>query len=175
MDLFGLNVERWCDPNHDIAYDPIQDWVSAGNFPGAFVFTEMGCAKDDGYKGARDWAQVPNFFSKFSAFDGFSAYAYWNAGAPNFNMLDGKGANATVYADGTNFFTAMKSPGERKQSSEAQAHPKCPTQIGVTGQMATLELLENVHIYNESNFPADGCPSLASASATSIIEAPVIV
>merc|ERR1719210_1649166 len=136
IDIHGVNVERWCDPHTTTAYDGLHALVQSANLPGAFMFSEMGCPQNlvsappagqtcriepgIGRCCPRNWNQVPDFFEKFTMFDGFSAYAYWNLGAKNFNMLDSQFANATLYDDGKNFFT---------QASKSKAAPRPVTEV----------------------------------------------
>merc|ERR1719150_3305754 len=99
VDIIGLNVERWCDPKKSIAYDALKQWLGDKKYPAAFIFTEMGCSKTH-YGGTRDWAQIPGFFKNFPSFDGFSAYAYWNKGAQDFNMFNDGTATGEEFEDG---------------------------------------------------------------------------
>lgn len=161
IDIFGLNVERWCNSEIDTAYDTIHDWVKQGNFPGAFVFSEMGCSESNfgpGHPGARDWAQVANFFTKFPNFDGFAAYAYWNAGAPDFNMFDGPTKDATQNQDGQNFFQELdKAVIQRSQEAGSPSTPTCASGMGIP-EVAFESHYSDVKPYNQDGFPADQCP-----------------
>jgi len=130
VDMFGLNVERWCDDTAGPAqYQTINDWVAQKNYPGSFFFSEMGCSKNfDYYSGTRSWAQVPDFFSNFGAIDGFAAYTYY--GNPDFNMFDGPTSTATELDDGSNFFTNMASIGsEPTPIASDDTSPSCPSEI----------------------------------------------
>lgn len=120
VDIFGLNIERWCDAKTHTAYDSLNKWVGEKKYPGAFLLTEMGCKKAAFPDGSRDWAQVRGFFSNFRALSGFSAYAYWNEGAPDWNMFDSGSSTANEYQDGKNFFSAVDNYGEVPAGSEAE-------------------------------------------------------
>jgi len=130
VDMFGLNIERWCDDGAGPgAYQIVNDWVAQKNYPGSFFFSEMGCGKNLGtYTGSRSWAQIPDFFTKFSAIDGFAAYAYY--GNKDFDMFDAPTSTATEYEDGTNFFTNMGAVGsEPPPVSTDGTYASCPSEI----------------------------------------------
>merc|ERR1712167_552885 len=101
IDIFGLNVERWCDPDRTTDYDSIAKVVKDANLPGTFMFSEMGCPQSLVVRAPAgqschafpnfpkccpcNWNQVPKFFEMFQ-------------------MFDGKLGNAKVFQDGLNFF-----------------------------------------------------------------------
>mmetsp|Transcript_61186 Transcript_61186/g.112117 ORF Transcript_61186/g.112117 Transcript_61186/m.112117 type:complete len:416 (+) Transcript_61186:94-1341(+) len=129
VDIFGLNIERWCD---DVggrgAYNGVNSWVRDDKFPGAFMFTEMGCSKYIGYTGARDWAQVRGFFQSFPAVTSYIAYTY--NGNSNFDMFDGPTATAKIFEDGTNFFKQVNSTGvEPAPDGMPPSTPVCATEL----------------------------------------------
>lgn len=133
VDIFGLNVERWCD---DVGgrgqYDHINSWVGGRKYPGAFLFSEMGCTKTGlpkAFNGSRSWNQVEDFFVNFPAVDGFVAYTYY--GNKDFNMFDSDKANASELQDGKNFFERLNHTGDEPQVSPSEGGmvPECPTTI----------------------------------------------
>lgn len=129
VDMYGLNVERWCQPGPQTIYNSINAWVGKARYPGAFMFTEMGCFRR-AFGGARDWAQVRGFFANFQHIDGFAACAYWNAGATDFNMFDRPGADAIENQDGKNFFSALDDVGDlAERSSDDPITPACATNL----------------------------------------------
>merc|ERR1711933_469559 len=164
IDMFGLNVERWCDPHDNVAYDSIDEWVGRAKFPGAFLFSEMGCsATGQGYHGARDWKQVPDFFNKFKHIDGFSAYAFWNIGATEFNMFDGGTDSAQMYLDGFNFFEQLTQVGtDRSQEAGSSSNPKCSSTLGG----AKIEPMPTS--YDDDLFPQSDCPKPLKSMADEI-------
>jgi len=127
VDIFGLNVERWCDDTGGkIAYDGIRKWVEEGNFPGAFMFSEMGCHT---LAGPRSWHQVHDFFTNFPSFSGFWAYTY--NGNKDFDMFDKPNAKGNIEVDGTNFFNSLKKIGDMtsRDPGATVAYPSCPPEI----------------------------------------------
>lgn len=143
VDIFGLNVERWCSTAQGPGqYNAVNKWVTQAAYPGAFMFTEMGCSTEP-YKGARDWAQIPGFFSNYTSVDGFIAYTYY--GNPDFNMFDGPTAAAKEYQDGVNFFKQTKNIGDLPQrKSVAVQHPSCAdTMLG-----HKMDSVDSVEYYN---------------------------
>lgn len=159
IDIFGVNEQRWCDPNAQTAYNGMLKWVADGNFPGAFILSEMGCPKNTGYHGTRDWKQVRGFFKNFTAFDGFFAYAYWNAGAPEFNMFAGGSSTAEEYQDGKNFFDALEDVGEDSERAPGTpVVPVCATHFGYpAAAQVEIESLDDIHSYDDDQFPAAQC------------------
>jgi hypothetical protein len=131
IDIFGLNVERWCDPTQGpIQYHGINKWVSDSKFPGAFIFTEMGAPNTCGkYGGARDWGQVPGFFQNFPGIDGFAAYCYFD-GQPGFSMFESGSSTAQIKQDGTNFFKQMSNVGTgATDGPSAPSTPVCTSSM----------------------------------------------
>jgi len=171
IDIFGLNIERWCDPDATDAYDGIHKMVEAANLPGSFMFSEMGCPQNQVHKAPagqtcrtlptlgqccpRNWNQVPDFFQKFKMFDGFSAYAYWNSGAPNFNMLDSNKDDAALFDDGKNFFSQVDKVGKAARPITQGHYPTCANTVN--GQ--SVLPLSGIKAYNEDKYPASSCPS----------------
>lgn len=172
IDIFGLNVERWCDPDRTTDYDSIAKVVKDANLPGTFMFSEMGCPQSLVARAPagqschaqpnfpkccpRNWNQVPKFFEMFQMFDGFSAYAYWNDGAVNFNMFDGKLGNAKVFQDGLNFFAQT----DRINTAAVErpiTHGKTPV---CASKLHTVEVLpyEAIKSYHDDKFPPSQCP-----------------
>jgi len=154
VDIFGLNVERWCNdefgPN---AYKGISDWVGDKAYPGAFMFSEMGCSKFP-YKGTRSWAQLENFFTRFPSVDSFVGYAYY--GNKNFNMVAGRGVNDEVLQDGKNFFDGLEKLGaEPTVESVPPVRRTCAT----TFFGKDIWGLDTVHWYDtgRTSWPAQ-CP-----------------
>jgi len=129
VDIFGLNVERWCNPDEGAReYKKINDWVTQQSYPGAFMFSEMGCKKKYIPSEIRAWDQLADIFSKHPALDGFFGYVYY--GEINFNMFDGKLANSTILQDGKNFFAGFRNiRQEPQQVPSATPSPKCPMGI----------------------------------------------
>jgi len=138
VDMFGLNVERWCDDKQGpVEYQILNAWVAEKNYPGSFFFSEMGCQKNSGfYSGTRTWEQVPEFFNTFGAIDGFAAYAY--SGSEFFDMFDGgktppinpAASTATESDDGVNFFAKMATIGSEPAPIDSDGtFASCATQI----------------------------------------------
>eukprot|EP00812_Abedinium_dasypus_P013058 NODE_6569_length_496_cov_259.027211.p1 GENE.NODE_6569_length_496_cov_259.027211~~NODE_6569_length_496_cov_259.027211.p1 ORF type:complete len:119 (-),score=30.62 NODE_6569_length_496_cov_259.027211:140-448(-) len=101
-------------------------------------------------------------------FDGFSAYAYWNSGAKNFNMLDGKLGNATLFFDGENFFNQTKVIKKVERPITNGEYPTCAKTLNGEAILP----LEGIKAYDEDKFPASSCPnyrSFAHASLTYIL------
>jgi len=155
IDIFGLNVERWCSPAAGrIEYEGIDKLASARKYPGAFTFTEMGCSQTIVEGGARKWDQVPGFFGNFTAVDSFIAYTYY--GNPNFNMFDGPGPEAAINQDGTNFFNQMSNVGSDIDRTPVDpVVPVCaPTLLG-----ASLEPVDSIPWYDTGSAGwAPQCP-----------------
>lgn len=156
IDIFGLNVERWCNPDEGhTQYGRINSWVSAALFPGSFLFTEMGCSKYGGtYSGTRDWKQVPQFFKRYPAVDGYVGYTYF--GNPDFDMFDAASPTAAITEDGKNFFSGVNSSGtEPKNDPESPTVPRCASKMGT----ATLDALDTVKWYDTGSTGwAPQCP-----------------
>eukprot|EP00929_Paragymnodinium_shiwhaense_P033160 TRINITY_DN18258_c0_g1_i1.p1 TRINITY_DN18258_c0_g1~~TRINITY_DN18258_c0_g1_i1.p1 ORF type:complete len:453 (-),score=113.93 TRINITY_DN18258_c0_g1_i1:323-1681(-) len=131
VDIFGLNIERFCDPVHGPkSYDGVQKWVSDGQYPGAFMFSEMGCTKTFYKSGARGWEQVEGFFENWKNFEAFIAYAYF--GNKDFDMFDAPTSTAKILPDGENFFKAMQKLGKMdgRQSVTPKSHDCATTMLG---------------------------------------------
>jgi hypothetical protein len=179
VDIYGLNIERWCKANETTAYDGIHKAVEDAKLPGTFMFSEMGCPQNlvtsapdgqscrvcaQGTCCPRSWSQVPIFFKNFKMFDGFSAYAYWNSGAFNFNMLDGKSGSATLYPDGEFFFKMTNSiEGADREIVEIQ-HPVCATMVNG----ADVLPIDDIQPYEVDKYPASTCPSSTHMSRSSV-------
>jgi len=133
VDIFGLNVERWCeDKTGRGEYNKINKWVGDGKYPGAFLFSEMGCTQTGlptSYNKSRTWNQVQDFFTNFPAMDGFVAYTYY--GNKDFNMFSSEESDAQINQDGKNFFERLNHTGEEPQSepTEDAVAPECPETI----------------------------------------------
>merc|ERR1712007_48311 len=110
IDIFGLNIERYCNDAGPAIYKEVSDWVAEAKYPGAFLFSEDGCTKKAYPKEPRDWSSVPGFFKNYEAMDGYIAYAYY--GNPDFDMFDGPKADAKMFADGSNFFRNVNKSGD---------------------------------------------------------------
>lgn len=155
IDIFGLNVERWCSPTPGrIEYQNIDAIVSERKYPGAFSFTEMGCPDSIFPGGIRGWEQVPGFFGNFTSVDSFIAYTYY--GNPNFDMFDGPGADATINQDGINFFNQTSHAGvDIERAPVDTVVPVCPsTLLG-----ATLDPVDNIPWYDTGSTGwAPQCP-----------------
>jgi len=168
IDIFGLNIERYCDKNGPRIYKDVSDWVGKARYPGAFVFSEDGCTKS-AFKGhVRDWSQVPGFFQNFSAVDGYMAYAYF--GNPDFDMFDGPSATAAINEDGRNFFRAVNASGVEPQREMVDPIvPECPTSI--LGKV--FDSVETVKWYDTGSISwAPHCPKRPSPTS---MEDPVVV
>lgn len=129
VDIFGLNVERWCDDvQGKIEYDGINKFVQGRHYPGAFFFSEMGCSKTNVYGGKRNWTEVKSFFRVWPGVDGFAAYVY--NGNPDFDMFDAPNSTGEINADGKRFFDQMLVVGnDSSELLSAAARPACPTTI----------------------------------------------
>jgi len=133
IDMYGLNIERYCDETGGkVAYDGVNKWVKEAKLPGAFLYTEMGCAKPGkDHDGSRPWTQVENFFGKWDAVSGFAAYAYY--GNKDFDMFDGDTAEAKLLEDGENFFNKLQVVGTRDSvpppAELPLPSPTCPKQL----------------------------------------------
>jgi hypothetical protein len=176
IDIYGLNVERWCDPATTTGYDGIHKMVENASLPGVFMFSEMGCPQNlvkSAPEGQtcrqvgnlptpccpRNWNQIPDFFEQFTMFDGFSAYALWNDGALNFNMVDTKFGNGTLFEDGLNFFSQTQKVKRADRPITAGKHPTCPTEIVAPGNKVQQILpLDEIKAYDEDKYPAKECP-----------------
>jgi len=162
IDIFGLNVERWCSDTLSNSYDSIQTWVDDAKYPGSFIFSEMGCPQNLYPGGVRHWRQVIDFFANFSAFDGFAAYSYWS---PNeFIMFESATPDAKELPDGENFFAALDAVGAMaKREAGSTAYATCQmhmpaAQLGAQEPMA-IEPLSSIHAYNQDQYPASECPA----------------
>jgi len=161
IDIFGLNVERWCSPAHTNSYDSIQTWVSEDNFPGAFIFSEMGCPQNLYPGNVRQWHQINSFFEKFSAFDGFAGYSYWSDNA--FIMFEAATPDASVLPDGENFFAALDAVGAMtKREPGSPTYSTCQTQFPSSAlgpySPQTIDPYSGITDYNQVNFTAKSCP-----------------
>jgi len=130
IDIFGLNIERWCDAvGGPVQYKNVNKWVSDGNFPGAFIFSEMGCAQLDKFHRTRSWKQLEGIFSNSNTLDGFIAYTY--SGNPDFDMFSSGMAGATIKQDGINFFHELSNMGQMAMEEPGSpSAPTCPSTIG---------------------------------------------
>jgi hypothetical protein len=171
IDIFGLNVERWCDPNTVDGYQSIHTMVETANLPGSFVFSEMGCPQNLinrappgqvcrtmaglGQCCPRIWNQVPDFFEKHTMFDGFSAYAFWNDGAVNFNMFDNNSGDAAIFDDGRNFFLQTNQVKRAGRPMTSVQYPTCASQVN----KQTVLPLEEMQAYDVDLYPARECPA----------------
>jgi len=155
IDIFGLNIERYCGPNGDEQYKQVNKWVAENKFPGAFLHTEEGCSKIP-YGGTRDWAQIHGFFEKYPSIDGFFGYTYWNDNQPEWSMFDGPTASATLSQDGHNFFDKVSSYGNEPTSvQEASITPKCDA----SKLDPEMETVESVNWYDTGDAGyAQNCP-----------------
>lgn len=161
IDIFGLNIERWCTPSTNSSYDSVQNWVSEANHPGAFIFSEMGCPQNIYPGGVRKWHQIYDFFATHSAFDGFAGYSYWSDNS--FVMFEAATPNAAELPDGENFFAALDAVG-----AMAKREPGSPTYAGCQAQFPsatlgpytpqTIEPYTGITDYNQVNFTANSCP-----------------
>jgi len=162
VDIFGLNIERWCDDAGGAGqYSTLNGIIKAKEYPGAFFFSEMGCSKTNVKGGTRTWTQVKGLFSNYPSVDGFAAYVY--AGNKDFDMFDGNFANATEYKDGENFFDAMKEVGdEPTESTSVVTRPTCPSSI--LGNPMTS--VDDVEAYDTGKAGlASSCPQPYKTSA----------
>lgn len=178
IDIFGLNIERWCSNTTSNSYDTVQTWVSNAILPGAFLFSEMGCPQTIYPGSVRQWRQVRNFFATFSAFDGFAGYSYWSPN--NFTMFEGATPDAAELPDGKNFFEALDNVGAMtKREPGSPTHPTCQAQmpsssLGAQSPPQTIEPYSGITDYNNANFPASGCPAMRVPSGNSNSGAKVI-
>jgi len=170
IDIYGLNVERWCSPTEEHAYDGVHKMVEDADLPGAFMFSEMGCPQNlvsDPPEGQtcrtagtlehccpRNWNQVPDFFTKFTMFSGFSAYALWNNGALNFNMADTK-FGEPLYYDGLNFFNQTMKVTRADRPITSGSYPFCAAQLNKQDVLP----LDSIQAYDEDKYPANECTS----------------
>jgi hypothetical protein len=136
IDIYGLNVERWCgkpestqDSNGKKTYDDINQKVKEGNWNGAFLHSEEG-GPTNAYYGPRTWSQLKDFASDWPYINGYFAYAYFGPN-PDFNMFDGPKADANEFPDGKTFF---------KQLSEVNPHPPTVQPSKVTSAQCAASL-----------------------------------
>lgn len=165
INIFGLNIERWCKagPGKQ-AYQSANKWVDSAKFPGSFMFSEMGCSKENvDPAGPRDWAQLDNFFDNFGAVDGYVAYT--TLGNPDFNMLASDSETADLNEDGKNFFSALNkaSTTPPTRTSATAITPNCDDATAKLKKIASLPDLEdvsNVKTYDtgETGFSTN-CPA----------------
>lgn len=156
IDIYGLNIERWCDPSASDAYDEIQTMVSNAAFPGSFIFSEMGCPQDQYPGQVRQWHQVNDFFASFPAIDGFAGYSYFNDNTDGFSMFDAGTPDATELQDGTNFFAALDAVGNMTKRDAGEA---TYTSCGIAIDGVAIEPLSGIHAYNTAAYPASSCPA----------------
>lgn len=173
IDMFGLNIERWCDDSAGPGqYQTVNDWVAQKSYPGSFFLSEMGCAKNfEYYHGTRSWAQVPDFFSNFGAIDGFAAYTY--AGNKDFDMFDGVTAAATELPDGTNFFTKMATIGSEPTPVQSDGNlPSCPSDI--LGSAIVDYTTINWYDTGDTQHPSQCPPPYGSSSRAAAIDTSIL-
>merc|ERR1712232_1253259 len=156
-----------------MGYLMLHKMVENASVPGVFLFSEMGCPQSN-VKSApegqtcrtdncgpkltccpRNWAQVPDFFTYLTRFDGFSAYAFWNDGALNFNMVDTKFGNGMLYDDGKNFFDSAKNVKKAARPVSTAKYPTCATVVNKQDVFS----LDDIKSYDDASYPAKECPS----------------
>jgi hypothetical protein len=171
IDIFGLNVERWCgtpkatqDKLGMEQYDKINAKVKAGDWNGAFLHSEEG-GPYGGVYGPRTWAQIPDFANNWPYINGYFAYTYY--GKVGFNMFDGTTATATELVDGTTFFKeiALTAAYPPNIAATAGTNHQCAASITAKdGSTVTMMSYSDIKIYatGKSGY-AENCPKPPSA------------
>jgi hypothetical protein len=173
IDIFGLNIERYCDqPDSAAIYKSINEWVSGQRFPGAYMHSEEGCARPGIATDVRSWEQIKDFFTNYPSISGFVAYAYY--GTPTFNMFDSKLSTAAINVDGKNFFDELDQIGALPDAEQlGGSYPECTTTLDLgVGGVHELVSVYSVHWYSTGSTGwAQNCPKPLGAwlSATDTV------
>jgi hypothetical protein len=171
IDIYGLNVERWCGKPAAkqnklgmIQYDKINAKVKAGDWNGAFLHSEEGGPYGTVY-GPRTWAQLPDFANNWPYINGYFGYAYY--GKEGFNMFDGPTAMSAELQDGTTFFKeiALTAAYPPNIPANAGTNHKCASSVTAKdGSSVPMASYSDIKIYatGESGY-AENCPKPVSA------------